>query len=103
MELNFNPEKLENIKERFIWITIKYIYNILNKIHLVDGNEYNILLSILALNISTLKSRINNYDYRLDKIIFMAHYKKIDHQLFLDIFIEMTRKIPLHFTGDELL
>jgi hypothetical protein len=99
--MNFNPEKLTNPKERFVWITINYILNILNKLENANTQEYDILLSVLNMNITTLKAHINCYDNRLDKILFLANFKKIDHDLFTDIFTLMIEKIPLHMTGDE--
>jgi hypothetical protein len=63
MILNFNPNKLENVHDRFIWTTISYILNILE---LLKKKNDKILLDILSLNINSINKIIIN-----DKILLI--------------------------------
>ena len=57
MKLNFNPTKLENTHDRFIWTTISYILNILE---LLKNKNDKILLDILSLNINSINKLSSN-------------------------------------------
>lgn len=101
MELNFNPEKLSNSKDKFIWITIKYILDILK---LLKKNINNlILVDILKMNCKVLKKNIDNYDNLLDTIIELNIINEKIIETFTNIFIEMIKTIPINVNDDEFL
>jgi hypothetical protein len=99
MNLNFDPEKLKSSKDKFIWITIKYILNILNI--LKQKKDENVtLLDILRLNINTL----GNYVYIDNNKLYNNHpYELFDVNEYEEYFLKFIKNIPINIDDDEFM
>ena len=84
MKLNFNPNRLENTKDRFIWTSISYILNILE---ILKKNNDKTLLDVLSLNINSINKLLTN------KIIYIK--ENFDCYIFEEYFIKYIGNVKI--------
>ena len=92
MKLNFNPNRLENTKDRFIWTSISYILNILE---ILKKNNNKTLLDVLSLNINSINKLSTN------KIIYIK--ENFDINNFEEYFIKYIGTVKIDNSDLEFL
>jgi len=112
MKVNFDITKLATAKDKFIWITIQYILNILDRLKkLPDNNIDNnallsdvpeinneaFLLDILKMNINTLNNNLYIYD------IDLLNFVDFDQLNYENKFIEFIKHVPVNMCDYDIL
>ena len=98
MNLNFEPNNITNPKERFNWITVKYILNILTIIKKYNPDDFKFvwLFDMLKYNILVLKKNIIFDNNML--LLETNNIMEIENNI-----IENIKKIPITIDDDEFL